>query len=274
MKNFTFDDSAFAHTHTHTVFNDLGTNTVGVYMSSSDNVDVVENIFYAPPQPPSHFPEHYTFHACVEMEGENRNARVNCNTFQQPFYGIKLTDAIVDDFGSLSVGANNVFMQNVQWTTVPIQNAIYGNTLSFKPTYYADLTNSSVINGFETGTRPTQFGGENVSGQELDIDEISNIDGCEPDPLPTDELNVNENDLHFNDNGISLYPNPSMMNGEINIVVSEFSVARIVDVQGRDIANWNLSEGINTKAIDLPSGLYYVNIVSKSRNKAIKWIVQ
>lgn len=89
-----------------------GTTTVGVYMNGSDDVDVVENLFFTPPQPPS-VREHYTFHACVEMEGENRNARVHCNTFQQPYYGIKLTDAIVDDFGHSNVGANNVFMQNV-----------------------------------------------------------------------------------------------------------------------------------------------------------------
>ena len=48
----------------------------------------------------------------------------------------------------------------------------------------------------------------------------------------------------------------------------------IVDVQGRGIATWNLSEGTNSIAIDLPSGMYYVNIVSQSQNNTIKWIVQ
>ncbi len=261
------------HTHTHRL-QWFRANTVGVYMSGSDDVDVVENIFYAPPQPPG-VTEHYTFHACIEMDDENRNARVNCNTFQQPYYGIKLTNAIVDDFGNSSVGANNVFMQNVQWTMVPIQNAIYGDLQSGTCIYYADAASATVINGFLTGTRPDQFGDDDVTPfGNFSVVTSLGIDGCDPDPLPTDELNITEKRLSSNKFQVFLYPNPSAANGEIKIEVSEKSQARVFDVHGKEIVAWELRDGVNHKPINLPGGVYFIAVSSKNKNKTIKWIVQ
>lgn len=156
---------------------------------------------------------------------------------------------------------------------VPIQHAIYGNLQSGSLNYFADDALATVINGFFTGTRTDQFGQIDVTGNFFEQLQ-PNIDGCEPNPLPTDELSIEDDNLIVQNSDVLLYPNPTELNGEIYIEVSAQSVARVVDVQGRDVFKWDLIQGINQKSFELPSGIYYVNILSQSQNNTIKWIVQ
>ncbi len=89
------------------------------------------------------------------------------------------------------------------------------------------------------------------------------------DPFLCTILSVEENTA----NNFSFYPNP--VKNEINFNnIFAFEKVEIYGIQGNLISSETISEGQNTLAINLPSGLYFVNFTNNLQTVTKKMIVE
>ncbi|MEH6765818.1 MAG: T9SS type A sorting domain-containing protein [Aequorivita antarctica] len=180
---------------------------------------------------------------------------VSGNEIRRNLWGITMQGSASVNLGDdTSNTGGNVFSENGNGGQV---YALYNNTAN---------TISAKNNCWIEGQQSTQQQVEDVIFHSVDNPALGEVTF---DPFLCGVLGVADNTVE----NFSFYPNP--VKNEINFNnIASFEKVQIYGVQGNLISSATISEGQNTVAINLPSGLYFVNFSNDAQTVTKKMIVE